>query len=223
MTPVSSPQNEAQLARRAGVQAWYNVLRVGEISASELEPGESHIKNLHAEVSICGLSEGCLLCRRRGEQDWSDARLQDANQWPFSCKRILSITRLQPGLHLTAIKNPYRFFLAAPTSNILIYSPTSCAIPPAPKTPARHHHWPSCSNTLPIRVTGDRPTNNLSAHGGKPTSIWPDALEGSLTMWTNGLSSANQQVGVPAGDLEYDLSTPLDYPDRRAVDGKDGR
>ncbi len=36
MTPVSSPQNEAQLARRAGVQAWYNVLRVGEISASEL-------------------------------------------------------------------------------------------------------------------------------------------------------------------------------------------
>ncbi len=61
-----------------------------------------------------------------------------------------------------------------------------------------------------MRVTGDRPTGNLNAHGGKPTSasgLTP--LEGPLTMWTNGLSSANQQAGVPVGDLEYDLSIPL--------------
>jgi len=167
---------------------------------------------------------GCLLCRRRGEQDWSDARLQHANPCPCSCKRNPINTRLQLVLHLTAIKNPFNFFFAAPTSNILIPSPPSCAIPPAPNTPARHHHWSSCSNTLPIRVTGDRPTGNLSAHGGKPTTASGlTALEGPLTMWTNGLSSANQQVGVPVGDLEYDLSIPLDYSDRRAVDGKDGR
>jgi len=77
---------------------------------------------LHAGVSICGLTEGLftVYCAAVEEnKDWSNARLEVPTRESialFHAREILSITRLQPGLRLTAIKNPSRYFLAAPTS-----------------------------------------------------------------------------------------------------------